>query len=161
VPRSPLGYIGRALIIAGAVLIPVALFLTFVHFQQFHASGWKAYASTDVVLTVIASVSVVLVILSFLHKLWGIDYEEWLGARDAWQLATLGGAQAAGDAAGLGVIEPGRRADLVLLDLESRVFTPLNDPLHQLAFGSTTLAVDSVLVGGEWSVREGSTTRID
>jgi 5-methylthioadenosine/S-adenosylhomocysteine deaminase len=98
---------------------------------------------------------------AMLHKLWGIDYEEWLGAREAWQLATLGGAQAAGDAAGLGIIEPGRRADLVLLDLESRVFTPLNDPLHQLAFGSTTLAVDSVLVGGEWSVREGRTTRVD
>ena len=64
-PRSPLGYVGRALIIAGAVLIPVALFLTFFHFQQFHLSGWKAYASTDVVLTVIAMVSVVLVILSF------------------------------------------------------------------------------------------------
>ena len=64
-PRSPLGYVGRALIIAGAVLIPVALFLTFFHFQQFHLSGWKAYASTDVVLTVIAMVSVLLVILSF------------------------------------------------------------------------------------------------
>jgi len=98
---------------------------------------------------------------ALLHKLWGIDYEEWLGAREAWQLATLGGAQAAGDPAGLGVIEAGRRADLVLLDLESRVFTPLNDPLRQLAFGSATLAVDSVLVGGEWSVREGRTTRVD
>jgi 5-methylthioadenosine/S-adenosylhomocysteine deaminase len=98
---------------------------------------------------------------ALLHKLWGIDYEQWLGAREAWQLATLGGAHAAGDAAGLGVIEAGRRADLVLLDLESHVFTPLNDPLQQLAFGSSTLAVDSVLVGGEWSVRGGRTTRVD
>jgi 5-methylthioadenosine/S-adenosylhomocysteine deaminase len=98
---------------------------------------------------------------ALLHKLWGIDYEQWLGAREAWQLATMGGAQAAGDPAGLGVIEPGRRADLVLLNLGSRVFTPLNDPLRQLAFGSTTLAVDSVLVGGEWSVREGRATRVD
>src|ERR1043165_6060540 len=97
---------------------------------------------------------------ALLHKLWGIGDEEWLGAREAWQLATIGGAPAAGDAAGLGVIEPGRRADLVLLDLDSRVFTPLNDLLHQLAFGSTTVAVDSVLVGGEWSVRGGRTTRV-
>ena len=35
---------------------------------------------------------------------------------EAWQLATIGGAVAAGDAVGLGAIEPGRRADLVLLD---------------------------------------------
>jgi cytosine/adenosine deaminase-related metal-dependent hydrolase len=98
---------------------------------------------------------------ALLHKLWGIDYEQWLGAREAWQLATLGGAQAAGDPGGLGVIEPGRRADLVLLDLDSHVFTPLNNPLHQLAFGSATLAVDSVLVGGEWSVQGGRSARVD
>jgi cytosine/adenosine deaminase-related metal-dependent hydrolase len=98
---------------------------------------------------------------ALLHKLWGIDYESWLGAREAWQLATIGGARAAGDADGLGRIEPGRRADLVLLDLESHVFTPLNDPLRQLAFGTTTLAVDSVLVGGRWVVREGKLTTVD
>jgi cytosine/adenosine deaminase-related metal-dependent hydrolase len=98
---------------------------------------------------------------ALVHKLWGIDYEQWLGAREAWQLATLGGARAAGDADGLGRIEPGRRADLVLLDLDSHVFTPLNDPLRQLAFGSSTLAVDSVLVGGEWRVRGGEVTGVD
>ena len=98
---------------------------------------------------------------ALLHKLWGIDYERWLGAREAWQLATLGGARAAGDAEGLGRIEPGRRADLVLLDLESHVFTPLNDPLRQLALGSATLAVDSVLVGGRWIVRGGRVVSVD
>jgi cytosine/adenosine deaminase-related metal-dependent hydrolase len=98
---------------------------------------------------------------ALVHKLWGIDYEAWLGAREAWRLATVGGAQAAGDAGGLGRIEPGRRADLVLLDLDSHVFTPLNDPLRQLAFGSSTLAVNSVLVGGEWSVRDRRAARVD
>jgi guanine deaminase len=98
---------------------------------------------------------------ALLHKLWGIDYDRWTGAREAWQLATIGGARPAGDKDGLGRIEPGRRADLVLLDLESHVFTPLNDPLRQLAYGSTTLAVDSVLVGGDWKVREGLVATVD
>jgi len=62
---------------------------------------------------------------------------------------------------GLGAIEVGRRADLVLLDLDSHVFTPMNDPLRQLAFGSSTQAVESVLVGGEWSVRAGRCVRVD
>jgi cytosine/adenosine deaminase-related metal-dependent hydrolase len=98
---------------------------------------------------------------ALLHKLWEVDYEQWLGAEEAWALATAGGATAAGDPSGLGSIEPGRRADLVLLDLDSLVFTPLNDPLRQLALGSTTLAVSSVMVGGEWRVRDGVVTGVD
>jgi cytosine/adenosine deaminase-related metal-dependent hydrolase len=98
---------------------------------------------------------------ALLHKLWGIDYERWTGAVEAWQLATIGGARAAGDGDGLGRLDPGRRADVVLLDLESHVFTPLNDPLRQLAFGSSTLAVDSVLVGGDWKVRGGRVVTVD
>jgi cytosine/adenosine deaminase-related metal-dependent hydrolase len=100
-------------------------------------------------------------IASLLHKLREVDYEQWLGAREAWAMATTGGATAAGDPTGLGAIEPGRRADLVLLDLDSLVFTPLNDPLRQLALGSTTLAVSSVMVGGEWRLRDGRITGID
>jgi 5-methylthioadenosine/S-adenosylhomocysteine deaminase len=98
---------------------------------------------------------------ALLHKLWAVDYERWAGAAEAWQLATIGGVRAAGDADGLGLIAPGRRADLVLLDLESHVFTPLNDPLRQVVFGSTTLAVDSVLVGGDWKVRGGEVVTMD
>jgi guanine deaminase len=90
---------------------------------------------------------------ALLHKLWEVDYEQWAGAPEAWTMATAAGARTAGDAS-LGRIEPGARADLVLLDLDSIVFTPLNDPLHQIALGSTTLAVDSVLVGGRWSLRD-------
>jgi len=98
---------------------------------------------------------------ALLHKVWEIDYEEWLGAAEAWLMATEGGAAAAGDRDGLGRIEPGRRADLVLLDLDSIPFTPLNDPLRQVALGSTTLAVRSVLVGGRFVLRDGELTGVD
>jgi len=98
---------------------------------------------------------------ALLHKLWEVDYEQWLSAEEAWAIATAGGAAAAGDRDGLGSLEPGRRADLVLLDLESHVFTPLNDPLRQITLGSTTLAVDSVMVGGEWRLRDGRITGVD
>jgi 5-methylthioadenosine/S-adenosylhomocysteine deaminase len=99
-------------------------------------------------------------VAGLLHKLWDIDYEQWLGAREAWQMATRGGAQAAGDDA-LGTIEPGRRADLVLLDLESRIFTPLNDPLKHIVLCSATSAVDSTMVGGRWVLRKGRVTGVD
>jgi 5-methylthioadenosine/S-adenosylhomocysteine deaminase len=98
---------------------------------------------------------------ALLHKLWEIDYELWLGADEAWAMATSGGAAAAGDRDGLGRIEPGRRADLVLLDLDTIPFTPLNDALRQVVLGSTTLAVDSVLVGGRVVMRDRRLTGID
>ena len=98
---------------------------------------------------------------ALLHKLWEVDYEEWLGAAEAWRLATVGGATAAGDPDGLGRIEPGARADLVMLDLHSLAFTPLNDPLRQLALGSTSHAVTSVMVGGEWRMIDGVVKGVD
>lgn len=103
----------------------------------------------------------VLKVAGLLHKLWDIDYERWLGAREAWRMATAGGAQAAGDVGGLGRIEAGRRADLVLLDLDSAVFTPLAAPLHHVVFGSTTTAVSHVMIGGRWVLRDGAVIGVD
>jgi len=99
-------------------------------------------------------------VAGLLHKLWDIDYERWLGAREAWQMATRGGAQAAGQD-DLGVLEPGRRADLVLLDLDAGVFTPMNDPLQHVVFCSTRTAVHSTMVGGRWVLRDGKVTGVD
>ena len=96
-----------------------------------------------------------------LHKLWDLDYERWVGAREAWEMATAGGARALGEPAGLGRLEPGRRADLVLLDLDSRVFTPMSRPLNNIVFGSTTTAVHASMVGGRWVMRDGAATGVD
>jgi 5-methylthioadenosine/S-adenosylhomocysteine deaminase len=103
----------------------------------------------------------VLKVAGLLHKLWNIDYERWPGAHDAWKMATVGGARAVGDATGLGRLEVGRRADLLLLDLESRVFTPLSRPLHSLVFGSTATAVHSAMVAGRWLLSDGAVTGFD
>jgi 5-methylthioadenosine/S-adenosylhomocysteine deaminase len=98
---------------------------------------------------------------ALLHKVREVDYEEWLGAAEAWRMATDAGAAAVGDSEGLGRIEPGRRADLVLLDLDTLPFTPLNDPLRQLVFGSTRVAVRSVLVDGRFVLRDGEIAGVD
>jgi 5-methylthioadenosine/S-adenosylhomocysteine deaminase len=97
---------------------------------------------------------------ALLHKLWHMDFERWLGAKAAWHMATTAGARAVGDSS-VGSLAPGARADLVLLDLEHLVFTPLNDPLVQIALGSTTLAVHSAMVGGRWVLRDGELTGVD
>ena len=99
-------------------------------------------------------------VAGLLHKLWDVDFERWLGAKEAWAMATRGGAQAAGQD-DLGVLEPGKRADLVLLDLDAGVFTPMSDPLQHVVFCSTRTAVDSTMIGGRWVLRGGKVTWVD
>jgi 5-methylthioadenosine/S-adenosylhomocysteine deaminase len=61
----------------------------------------------------------------------------------------------------VGTIAPGQRADLVLFDLETIPFIPLNNPLHQLVYCLPSRAVDTVIVEGTVVLRDSAPTRID
>jgi cytosine/adenosine deaminase-related metal-dependent hydrolase len=77
-------------------------------------------------------------VAGLLHKLWDVDYERWLRARGlgmATRRRRAGGRRRRARHARAG--SPRRPR---LLDLESRVFTPLNDPLPHVVFCSTTSA---------------------
>jgi len=99
-------------------------------------------------------------IAALLHKHWGTDYREWLGAREAWAMATTAGARPMGDGT-VGRLAPGARADLVLLDLDALVFTPLNDPLKQIVLGSSRTALRSAMVAGRWVLWDDVVTGVD
>jgi cytosine/adenosine deaminase-related metal-dependent hydrolase len=55
----------------------------------------------------------------------------------------------------IGTIAPGRRADLVLLDLTDPAWLPLNSATRQLVFSEAGRGVDTVLVDGRVVVRGG------
>src|SRR5207302_9855833 len=55
----------------------------------------------------------------------------------------------------------GKKAALVVLDLESAPFRPLNDPLVHLVYAENGSSVEHVLVGGEFVVRDRHLTRLD
>jgi 5-methylthioadenosine/S-adenosylhomocysteine deaminase len=82
-------------------------------------------------------------------------------ARAALRMATAGGARALGLADELGAIEAGRRADLVLLDVDTPGFVPLNDPVRQLVYCETGSSVRTVIVHGQVVVDEGRLTTLD
>ncbi|MBN2975810.1 amidohydrolase family protein [Pseudomonas sp. FP597] len=84
-----------------------------------------------------------------------------VGALQAFNMATLGGARAIGRGAQTGSIEVGKQADFCLIDLKTSAFTPLNDALTQLVFCEQGSAVRDVYVGGRKLVDHGRITRID
>jgi len=95
------------------------------------------------------------------HRITEPDGNRWISAQDAFRMATIGGARALGLDGEIGSIEPGKRADLVLLDADTPQFVPLNDPVTQLVYGETGQAVQTVLVNGEVVLDGGRPARFD
>lgn len=89
------------------------------------------------------------------------DTTNWIGAGDAWAMATTGGARLLGTAGDLGAIAPGRKADLVLLRADSVHLRPSTVPLHSLVYVETGASVDTVVVDGRIVVENGRVTTVD
>ena len=78
-----------------------------------------------------------------------------LSAYETLQMATVGGAKALGMEGELGVVAPGARADLLLVDTRRAHMTPGHDWVANLVYSAKTSDVDTVIVQGEIRVREG------
>jgi 5-methylthioadenosine/S-adenosylhomocysteine deaminase len=89
------------------------------------------------------------------------DRREWITARQALGMATDGGARAVRLEREIGRLEVGRRADVVLYDLDTEAWTPLNDPVQQMVFAETGSSVHTVLVDGAVVVEAGEITAFD
>lgn len=79
---------------------------------------------------------------------------EWMTISDTLRLATRGGAAAAGQGDAIGAIEPGRRADLALVDLSGPHCQPLHDPRAALVYSTRASDVVTVVVDGNIVVRD-------
>jgi 5-methylthioadenosine/S-adenosylhomocysteine deaminase len=95
------------------------------------------------------------------HTLSTADYDEWPTASEILWAATRGGARAVGLPEEIGSIEPGKKADLVALDLCASSFVPVNDLRNQLVYAENGSSVRHVMVDGEVVVRDGRCTKID
>lgn len=83
-------------------------------------------------------------------------------AATVFELATLGGARALGMAAEIGSLEAGKRADIVLLDLDA-VWMPTAgaDVYASMVYSATPENVRSVMVDGRWLYRDGAHLTVD
>ncbi len=78
-----------------------------------------------------------------------------LTAYETLQMATVEGARALGMADELGIIVPGARADLLLIDTRRAHLTPCHDWIANLAYSAKASDVETVIVQGKIVVREG------
>jgi 5-methylthioadenosine/S-adenosylhomocysteine deaminase len=77
------------------------------------------------------------------------------------QMATLGGAKALGLASVCGTIEVGKRADLILVDIDTVHSQPINDIFSQIVHCAKASDVQTVMVNGEILMRDRKLTRHD
>jgi 5-methylthioadenosine/S-adenosylhomocysteine deaminase len=60
-----------------------------------------------------------------------------------------------------GTIEPGARADVIVIDLQTAPLVPLNDIYRQLVFGGSALAPKHVIARGQHVIDNGRITTFD
>jgi len=77
------------------------------------------------------------------------------------EMATIHGAAALGLDREIGSLERGKRADLVLYDLDVPEWRPLLDPVNNLVYAATGASVRTVLIDGHVVLDEGRITTID
>jgi cytosine/adenosine deaminase-related metal-dependent hydrolase len=84
-----------------------------------------------------------------------------LAARDVLDLATRGGAEAAGLASRAGTIESGKQADLVLIRTDSIHMTPAVDAIGAVVLNANASDVDTVFVAGSCVKKDGKLVGVD
>lgn len=86
---------------------------------------------------------------------------ELVGARRALRMATIDGARALGWDAEIGSLEPGKKADFVLYDLDHHEWVPFRDPLQALVWSVSSASIAETWVNGERLYRDGAVATID
>jgi 5-methylthioadenosine/S-adenosylhomocysteine deaminase len=77
------------------------------------------------------------------------------------EAATIGGARALGLADRIGSLEPGKRADVILVDLSDPRHAPASDPARQLAYTARGSDVATTIVDGEILMDDRVVRRLD
>lgn len=98
---------------------------------------------------------------ALIHTITTPEYHAWPNAAEILDCLFLGGARAMGMAGEIGVLTTGAQADLILVDLDTFAFTPLNDIRRQLVHCENGSSVRMTMVAGEIVMRDGILLTVD
>jgi 5-methylthioadenosine/S-adenosylhomocysteine deaminase len=97
---------------------------------------------------------------AFLHKLQSRD-PRTVPAPIALEMATMGGARVLGLEREIGSLEPGKRADLIVVGVHRARQTPLYDPISHLVYTTRGDDVETTIVNGQILMRERQVKTLD
>ncbi len=103
----------------------------------------------------------VMKLAGLIHNVTQPDYHDWPTAREVLDCMISGGARAMRSPRPLGQVSAGHQADLILLDLDTLPFTPLNDLHRQLVYCENGGSVRMTLVQGRVVFEEGRLSTVD
>ncbi|MDD9269325.1 amidohydrolase [Paenibacillus sp. GCM10023248] len=95
-----------------------------------------------------------------LHKVNELD-ATLLPPMDVLRMATVNGSKAVGRSADLGSLEPGKKADVVTVDMMKAHISPVHRASSALVYNANGNDVDLVIVGGQVVVEHGRCTQVD
>jgi cytosine/adenosine deaminase-related metal-dependent hydrolase len=78
-----------------------------------------------------------------------------VGARRALRMATIDGARALGLDEDIGSLEPGKKADFVVFDLDHLEWVPYQDPVQALVWSATSASISQTWVNGRLVFADG------
>ena len=98
--------------------------------------------------------------VAFQQKLITMDPTA-ISAPEALEMATIGGARVVGQHARIGSLEPGKRADLIVVGLSKARQVPLFDPVAQIVYASRGDDVETTIVNGKILMRDRKVLTLD
>lgn len=100
-------------------------------------------------------------VAGLVHSITNPEYYKWPKAPEILWALTRGGVKAMRLEGQVGVIAPGYQADLIMLDLNTLAFTPLNDIYRQLVYCENGSSVLMTMVAGKIVVENGRVLTVD
>jgi 5-methylthioadenosine/S-adenosylhomocysteine deaminase len=104
---------------------------------------------------------VVAKLAGLIHSITDPEYRNWPKAQEVLWACIRGGARAMRNEGTVGVLAPGYEADLILIDLNTLNFTPLNDVYRQLVYCETGSSVVLTMVAGKIVMENGKVLTVD